>query len=427
VGAFNDHAERARLDAELHARPPVALTAPALVSHVAMLNGEGGGEADRMALVSLCRRLAVPAPTAGSSHYFVDFGAFRLKWERHTEFTSWTFFVAGGSGAPFSDTALTRVPRDWLDALPGERLNAIHVALLRGDDGSRVEQDTSRLFDADSLCGSVMAGGRAIAWTDFRVKDDGFGRRLIVDRGLTERQAGRLVQRLIEIGTYHMMALLALPVAREAAVQVSTADRSLVDITGELERLRAPGGERGLLDRLTRLAAEIERVAAHAEFRFGAARAYYALVERRIGELREQRMEGVQTVGEFMDRRLAPAMRTCEAAAMRLSTIADRLARTGALLRTRVEIALQDQNQALLASMDRRARLQLRLQQTVEGLSVAAISYYLVGLAGYGFRALGRITPSWDYEVMTGLAIVPIVACVYAAMRRIRRRLSDES
>src|SRR3546814_8262212 len=88
-----------------------------------------------------------------------------------------------------------------------------------------------------------------------------------------------------------------------------------------------------------------------------------------------------------MDRRLAPAMRTCESAAGRLETLASRVGRASNLLRTRVDIELEAQNRDVLMSMNRRARLQLRLQETVEGLSVVAISYYVVGLVGYAAKA----------------------------------------
>jgi uncharacterized membrane-anchored protein len=175
------------------------------------------------------------------------------------------------------------------------------------------------------------------------------------------------------------------------------------------------------------LAVEIERVTASADYRFGAARAYHALVEARIAELREQRADaGVPTIGEFMERRFAPAMRSCTATATRLQLLADRLARAGTLLRTRVDIALEAQNQQVLASMDRRARLQLRLQQTVEGLSVAAISYYVIGLIGYASRALEAGGLRIHHDLVTGLAIPLVVGLVWLGIRRLRRHIEAE-
>ena len=76
-------------------------------------------------------------------------------------------------------------------------------------------------------------------------------------------------------------------------------------------------------------------------------------------------------------------MRTVASAEDRLRAMIERTRRAADLLRTRVDVERSAQNQALLERMDRRADLQLRLQHTVEGLSVVAISYYAVGLIGY--------------------------------------------
>ena len=126
--------------------------------------------------------------------------------------------------------------------------------------------------------------------------------------------------------------------------------------------------------------------------------AYDQLVQRRIGELREVRIEGLQTLQEFIERRLAPAMSTCRAVAARQDGAPPGGAGDGAALHPG-GISRERQNQDLLKSMNRRAQLQLRLQQTVEGLSIAAMTYYVVGLVGYaakGIKALGsRSIPRW--------------------------------
>jgi uncharacterized membrane-anchored protein len=172
------------------------------------------------------------------------------------------------------------------------------------------------------------------------------------------------------------------------------------------------------------LSAEIERIAAETTFRFGAAQAYYALVERRIDELREERISGIQTIREFIDRRLAPAMRTCESTRERLDALSRRVSRATQLLRARVEVQLESQNRDLLHSMDRRARLQLRLQETVEGLSVAAITYYAVGLVGHAGKALKALGLPVPVEVVSGAAIPVIALAVWLGVRRVRRLVS---
>lgn len=422
-----DHPLRAPLTNEVHARPFAALRTPERISHIAMLTGEGGSETDRAHLERLCRAFGAQPPPAGASHSIHDLGAFRLKWERHTEFCSWTVFEQGPFATPFAEPAVRLLPADWLAALPGSRLVAIHVAVERAAPGATGAADAlAGLFTADYLAGSRVAGGAAEAWTDFRIHDDGFGRILVRDHALGSRQAGRLVQRLLEIETYRMMALLALPVARETAPAISAVDRELVSITDAMREMAGPGDERRLLGRLVGLAADIERITAASSYRFGAARAYYDLVDRRIDELREQRIETVQTIREFMDRRLTPAVRTCLATAARLEATAERLARATSLLRTRVDLVVEEQNQALLASMERRARLQLRLQETVEGLSVVAISYYGVGLLGYAFKGLERAGLPVHPDVAVAAAIPAVVALVWLLVRRIRRGLDAD-
>ncbi len=310
--------------------------------------------------------------------------------------------------------------------MPGELLVACHLAVEPGKGEKPSEPDSKGLqrhFGAESLSGSRMAGGNAEAWTDFRLHEDGFGRILVRDFGLRSRQGGRLVQRLLEIETYRMLALLALPLAREAAPEISAAARGLAEITGRMAEIDGLEDERTMLGDLTQLAGRLERLVSRNAYRFSAARAYYALVETRMTELREQRIEGTQTIREFMDRRMAPAIRTCEASAARQDRLAERVARATAMLRARVDIALEAQNRDLLRSMNRRAKLQLRLQETVEGLSVAAISYYLVGLVSYAARGIRSAGVAVPVDLVTGLSIPLVLGLVWLAVRRIRRRL----
>lgn len=424
---MTDHPLRQALAREVHARPFPPVAAPERVSHVATVSGAGGAAADRAHLDRLCQVFSVAPPPPESTHAIVDLGPFRVKWERHGEFCTWTFFVGGPFANPFYPPAIASVPPDWLAALPGERLVATHLAIEPVGRNAEPPRELPLGFAREYLAASQVSDGSGIAWTDFRLHDDGYSRILIQDRGFVDPyHVGRAAQRLLEIETYRLMALLAFPVARDAGPRIEHVDRELSAITTAMGDFRGadvkPEAERRLLERLMGLAAEIERVTAGTDYRFGAARAYHALVERRIAELREQRaVPGIPTIGEFMDRRLAPAMRSCGATAERLRALAARLARAGTLLRTRVDIALEAQNQTLLASMDRRARLQLRLQQTVEGLSVAAISYYVVGLLGYAARAGEAAGLHIPHDLVVGLAIPVVILGVWLLVHRVRR------
>ena len=174
------------------------------------------------------------------------------------------------------------------------------------------------------------------------------------------------------------------------------------------------------LNDLLNISARLESLAVAHSFRFGATGAYEAIVNQRVTVLRETRFNGRQTFGEFMMRRYDPAMRTVKSAERRLEQMAERAERAGELLRTRVDVERQGQNQKLLESMDRRADLQLRLQYTVEGLSVVAISYYAVSLATYLLLPLAEAM-HWPKSALTA-GLVPVVAgLVWLMVRRIRK------
>jgi uncharacterized membrane-anchored protein len=416
-----DHPLRVELNDEAHARPPEALAAPLRLTYLALYSDPTQREQEWEHVCALARRYG-HTPPVQASHYSADLGPFRMKWERHTEFTRYKFIVAGG-GDPFDPPALQAVPSDWLAALPGRLMVGTHAALLSAAAGETDHEALSaRYFGGDALVGARIASGAGITFTDFRIRD-GFSRLLVFDRGMTSRQAGRSMQRLLEIDTYRLMALLALPVAHSLTPWLNGAERELAQITGSLVESNE-ASEPGLLDRLTRLEAEIEsRESAH-HYRFTAAAAYYELVQRRIEDLREERIQGLQTFREFTERRLAPAMNTCRAVSARLESLSQRVARATQLLSTRVDLTRERQNQQVLESMNRRAEAQLHLQQTVEGLSAAAITYYVVGLVGYAAKGLASAGVPLQVELVMALSI-PVVALVaMLGVRHVRKAVT---
>jgi len=415
------HPDREALQNEIHARPRQPLATPQRVSHIALLRpSRSGREAAADPLLRLCEAAGVAAPATSDGHFFADFGAFRLKRERHGEFDDYTVYCDGGDPrAPFGRPAIDALPGDWLDSLPGSLIAAVHIALLPADEMPADPVDAGAAFGTAELSGASIADGAAFALTDFRIDERGFTRVLVVDRSLSPNYAGRVVQRLIEVEVYRMMAMLAFPLARASATELDGVEASLGTLVGRLES--APVEEEPeLLREVSRLAGTVERIAASVGFRFGAARAYHALVRQRGAELRQQRLPGLQTLTAFLERRFDPAMAFCESVGRRIETVAERIARASALLRTRVEIERERQNQQLLAAMNRRARLQLHLQQTVEGLSVAAITYYGAGIAGYLFKAMKSLGWPVDPDLATGLSIVPIAIAVALGVRHIR-------
>ena len=415
------HPDRDALQNEIHARPRQPLATPQRVSHIALLRPAHGEEpAADDPLARLCANAGLPAPDLRDGHFFADFGAFRLKRERHGEFDDYTVYRDDGDAhAPFARPAIDALPEGWLDTLPGRLIAAVHVVLLPAREMPDDAGAAAAAFGASELAGASIADGAACAFTDFRIDGRGFTRVLVIDRSLSPAHAGRVVQRLIEVEVYRMMAMLAFPLARTSAAELDRIEASLGALVGRLES--APVQEEpALLGEVSRLAGTAERIAASVGFRFAAARAYHALVRQRGAELRQQRMPGLQTLTAFLERRFDPAMAFCESVGRRVESVAERIARASALLRTRVEIERERHNQELLATMNRRARLQLHLQQTVEGLSVAAITYYGAGIAHYLFVATRAFGWPVDPELATGLAIVPIAIAVALGVRHIR-------
>jgi uncharacterized membrane-anchored protein len=418
-----DHPERFVLAEEVHARPPEAVDAPARATYVAVLVDADDRDRERAHVAQLCERFAVAPPPPGATHFSARLGGLKLKWEKHGEFSSYTFFQKGVAEVPFTEPASHALPPNWLAGLPGRTMVGAHARFMKGGERVPPVAELTAYFDGTMPVGAVIGGGAGLAFTDFRIHEDGFNRFVVYDRGFLPPQAGRMIQRLFEIEAYRMMALLALPVARRMSPRILAIESALATLTDGIAR--DDGTDEQLLQELTRLAAEVESGLAATQFRFGACRAYHELVVTRIRELREERIPGIQTIDEFMARRLTPAVATCATVSQRLTNLSDRVAQTSALLSTRVDIARERQNQALLSSMDRRAKLQLRLQQTVEGLSVAAISYYVASLVGYLAKGVYSLGGPVNVDLVIAITI-PVVAVVGLwGVRRARRRAHE--
>lgn len=425
MNLFNAHPLRRELNDEAHARPPRAISSPSRISSLTLLF-EKDDSGQRQALLRLTSALGMPPPEPGTMHYTGSAGELTLRWSLHNEFVRYGFIVPGDGPQPFDNSVLEQLPRDWLASLPGQLMVGVHAVLLPAEQEASVHEIAERWFDARELIGAEIGDGNGVAYTDLRLHPDpllqeGFSRYVVIDRHMGPNQSGRMLQRLFELETYRMLALLALPIAKQQMREINELGAKLNRVT---EQMIEPGSQdAGLLAELSDLAARTERLVGEHQYRYSASRAYYQLVGQRIHELRETRLSGLQPFREFMERRLAPAMATCETVLGRQDRLIARVQRTTALLRTRVEVLHEQQNRALLASMDRRAELQLRLQETVEGLSVGVLTYYLVGLLGYGFKALKAAGLHVEVELLTGLAIVPVAVAVWLGVRRLKRAL----
>ncbi len=434
--ALSAHPLRQSLNDEVHSRPSADVHAPMMVTQIAVITGETGADAETALLRDLAELMGTTAPEDFGNHLAIDLGtddaAVHLVWERHTEFSTYAFSrrcdlmqaqEISDLGRLFENTPLAAIPESWRAQLPGEVLVGLNLLVLPGNP-SDIEARLPEVFGASKCVGAGMSGGRAAAWTDFRLHSDGMSRILVSTATLRPGRLGRLIQRLLDVETYRMMALLSFPLAREVTPDLGTIETELSTLAAETARIRNLEDEQRLLNQLSALAARAEDLAARTHYRFSAGRAYHQLVERRISELDEVKREGIQQIGTFMERRLGPAMRTCTAVADRLEAVSARIARASSLLNTRVELALQEQNQKLLTSMERRARLQVRLQETVEGLSAVAITYYLVGLIGYVLKAMEKAHQPVNPTLAMGILAPLVLAGAYLAVRQIRKRVT---
>ena len=423
------HPERHIVHNEIHSRFYLALTPPARASWLALLSSRETIYQERECVAALCRYFGDDTPLPKENFIARDLGAIRLRWERHNEFSTWGFFIEGPYEQPFSSTAIELLPPDWFATLPGEMLAAIHVALEPRDSAERSQEALNELFAKNTLVGNGLSGGDGQVWTDLHIHEDGFSRFLIRDINLTRRQAGRAVQRLLDMETYRLLALLAWPLAREVMTKLGQLEEKLNILSDELATLSVqfdePERQQQLLASLSMLAAEVEHLGNRASTRFHASRAYAALVDKRFEQMRAVRIPGLQTLCGYIGRRLDPAMRTCESVSERIESLAVRISRTSDLLRTRVDVALERQNRDLLRSMNRRAHLQLRLQETVEGLSVVVISYYLVGLVGYLLKGVDEgVGLPLPVNIAIGISVPIVLGGVWIILKAMKARLA---
>ena len=424
--SLNQYPQRHALHNEVHARPPGSMVAPAAIAHVVMLTSPNEREASRAHVSDLLRKQHLPLPDTGSTHIRMDLGQYRLRWEMHTEFVTWTF-TRPLDAAPHANqqppSATDVVPQDWLATLPGECLASVHLWALPSN-AVGTDELVRQMLREETLVASTVADGYAEIYTDFAIHADGFSRMLLLAGGISPRRMGRLVQQLLEIETYRMAALMGLPAAREAAEVLGSAERELAELAGSI-RSASREQEPELLDKLTRLAGQVESQHATSHSRFSASSAYFELVDRRIDDISESRLAGLQTIREFMDRRLSPARSTCLWATRRQDALSQRVSRISNLLRTRVEIEQQQSSQALLGTMNRRQDLQLKLQSTVEGLSVAAITYYIVGLVLFAAKGLRSAGWPLNPETTAAIAIPVVLLTIWYLMRRLRNKVFE--
>ncbi|MCH9806894.1 MAG: DUF3422 domain-containing protein [Alphaproteobacteria bacterium] len=422
---FAEHPLRSGVLGELHARPFLPLKLPRRIYHFAFMTDDRQAHDDRQEILALAAKRGSAPPADDAKFHHFDFGPWDLRWEQHAEFTTYTWATSRDAEEPFAKpNPIAEGEVNFRG--PGELISAVHMSCVARD---RLIENLGERFHPESLCVIEAAEKCARVTTDFQVDPAGFSRILVEANkvtGLTATRAGRLCQRLLEIETYRTLSLLGLPVARTVRADLDRMELELASITAEIAQVGDHPESQDMLRRLGRVAAELEAQAARTAYRFSATRAYYGIINSRLETIREEQSGQFPTVSAFFNRRLRPAIETCNAAEGRQERLSGQLARATELLSTGIQADLEKQNRDLLHSMNDRARMQLRLQQTVEGLSVAAISYYVVGLVGYvakGLKDVGVLPKDVGVGMIMGIAVPAVLLLVWLALREIHRRV----
>ncbi len=419
--ALVNHPLRDRVVSEMHMRRMPALTPPMLMAQVVRLidaadHGRERAHGAAMPGVPRAEASATARHIAGRAA-----GGIEYAWERHSEATTSTVFLPRPDWDVFTPRPEDAEAMDWLVRAPGGVIRAVKVGIVATE--SEAETLARRIgFSEPDLVSCRI--GRIRIWSDFLLHGDGFGRLLVAANGTPPSDLGRIVQRIQEVGNYRNMALLGLPVAQEQARHVAEAEDRLVEIAARMAEGASPETDRQLLDELCHLSSRVASINAKTAYRMSATAAYTSIAEDRLRSLPATPIEGYPTLEEFTERRLLPAARTCESFSRRLEALAARIERATSLLRTRVEMAAQDTNLALLQSMTENAARQLKLQRLVEGFSVMAVSYYAVGLIAY--VAKGVLPPVLGRtDLLLGLLVLPVVVAVLLIMRARVRRIDE--
>ena len=430
-----DDTQRMALHNEIHTRPSATFKLPSLIVYVAVLNAGLSMSDECKHLQLLPGHQGLDIEKMKGNFLQLQCQGYKVIWERHTEFTRYTIVQAlpshAGWGSQLPElSSHVATGNDWLSRIPGKTITAIHLAMLNeGMDDDDAFFKAKQWLGEGTVIGSKMGRtadnhSHSHLMTNLRIGSDGFERMLVLASPQTsENRSGRIAQRLLELETYRIMSLLSLPVAKKLGAKLAQTEIQLVEITKRLEK--KIDSDEVLLNDLAGLSAEVESITAENSYRFSAAVAYDGIVRERISEMREQPLSGIQTVGEFMQRRLAPAMATVNATSERLAALAQRLSRASALLRTRVDIATEAHNQELLEKLTKGQALQLRLQSTVEGLSIAAISYYVVSLTLYLGKAMKAAGVNINPEMLAGFSTPVVLFVSWKLIQRIHRKLKD--
>nr|WP_321462728.1 DUF3422 domain-containing protein [uncultured Cohaesibacter sp.] len=430
---FN-HSLRAPMIAEMHARPFLKLGAPSRLAFIALKPERDGAHTPALAraqLIAFLDQFGAGHPTEEAVYHIANIGEMILKWENHSEFATYTLFTYAPRPAHLGPDSFATDLHDyfsieWLEAFSGRIVSSVSARIEKVSDQAALEEQMSGVVhgwfgSTSSFAAAYVSDGDAAIAADFDLDHRGQIRLAVLACGeIGSSRLGRIIQRFLEVETYRAMSMLTLPIARKVLANINAINVKLSENVARIGDEKE--SDKAVLDELLDISAELSLLSTSSSSRFSAGRAYEELVMQRIELLREKRILDRQLFSEFMKRRYLPSMRTCRSAQYQLDDLTFRAAHASDLLGTRVQVTTSDQNRQLLAQMDRRAALQARLQETVEGLSVVAISYYAVSLLTYLLAPFAKLI-HMDKTMMAAALVVPVVAFIWLSMRKVKERL----
>ena len=369
---------------------------------------------------------------AAEKFYRVELDGFALRVERHTEFLTISFVEkglkvqTGISNDAFREASLPHMPFAWARNAPAALFHAIWVEVGGRPTAKLQQSDMLQVLDSRAVASNNFSDAAAQVHFAFDIDSAGYSRVVVFNKSIEAIRMGRIVQRIVEVETYRLLSLLGLATVKAYSTRLTDIEEVLNGLTNDLaNEIKKPDGQvQQLLTVLSSQAADVEDIYSRTSYRLSATKAYLGILTGRLERMQLTRLSGFQGVRGFLDRRMTPAMDSCTAFSERLASLSQRINRAGALLRTQTELVIQRQNRDLLQSMDQRAKHQLRLQQTVERLSIAAVTYYGVGLVGY--IAVSLPIDQWGLSLLYIKAgAVPIIAlAVWMAIRKVKQTVT---
>ena len=339
-------------------------------------------------------------------------------WERHTEATTLTLIFP--NNAPDS----AKMPYiKWLEEWPGGVVRATHILVVPDADGIDAHLQKLGISKQEMVCCEINAGLRI--WSDFSIHSDGYGRLLVTAGDVGDGERGRIIQRMQELGNYRNLALLGFPMVQQYGPQVDALEQQL-----SLHATRVAmgnGDDETLLTELTSISSELELIRSATSFRLSATAAYAEVAADRLASLNVQTVANYQSLTDFTERRLVPASRTCSVFRQRLSHIAERISGVMHTLDVQIDSRIKAQNLGLMQSMERSTQLQLRLQTLVEGLSVIAAAYYLIGLIAFVAKGVAAFPSGSKSEIFVGAVTLPVILLIYLFVRHLRHKVLTET